>query len=236
VFKENEMRELTFEELQFVSGGEDNVEEIVVTGHYPPPPPIYFPPSYSYPSYPPGYYGGGGSPSVPPSVPAATHTEDKPCQDGAAVSISDHIKQILADPGTDFEYSCYITRNSDGSFGAYKDTIRTNNSTTFSGSGPVDAGDWGNLAGFIHDHPWNASDYWSNYINRYPSAQDWAPLDAIIANNPGVDRSQLSLYLLDPFGTVREYHYADKDMLNNMDDTQRRAGQNLGTEAKPCGS
>jgi hypothetical protein len=67
------LRELTFEELEYISGGDE--EDIIVTGtRYPPPyyPPPYYPPPY----YPPPYGGGGGyyPPSPPPPPPdSASH-------------------------------------------------------------------------------------------------------------------------------------------------------------------
>jgi hypothetical protein len=50
------MRELTDAELQYISGGTTNSEDIIVTGVLPTWP-VYYPPTYDYG---PPYYGGGG--------------------------------------------------------------------------------------------------------------------------------------------------------------------------------
>ncbi|QXT34379.1 hypothetical protein KV697_11130 [Sphingomonas sanguinis] len=65
------MRDLTIAELELISGGYDNGEDIVVTGSpYHPPyyqPPYYYQPPGYYPPTSPPYYGGGGS-NPPPAV------------------------------------------------------------------------------------------------------------------------------------------------------------------------
>lgn len=230
------MRELNLAELDFVCGGYDENEDIIVTGRYPPPPPpIYFPPSYSPPSYPPSYGGGGGSYPPTGSV-VATHTEDKPCNDGEAVSVAEHIKQIVAQPGTDYENLALLTKTASG-IGVYRDSIYTSYSPTYVGLNVsnIPASDWANMTGSVHNHPWNSSDYYKNLINRFPSGEDWQFLDKMVAN--GANPANLSLYLVDPWGEVREYPYSQKDALNAMTDPERMElnSPKLGAAPTPCG-
>lgn len=91
------MRELTLDELEYISGGDD--ETIVVTGtRYPPP---YYPPPYYYypPPYYPPYYGGGGggySPPPPPPPPPDADSHDTTVNLDESTLTADE-KQALAD-------------------------------------------------------------------------------------------------------------------------------------------
>ncbi|MGZ8284257.1 MAG: hypothetical protein ACXWUQ_01360 [Allosphingosinicella sp.] len=97
------MRELTFEELEYISGGEDEGEEIVVTGtRYP----NYVAPwgtgggGGSPPYAPPPYYGGGGGgyPPAPPPPPPPIDEDSHDTQVNLDEStLTEDEKKALAD-------------------------------------------------------------------------------------------------------------------------------------------
>lgn len=82
-----------------------------------------------------------------------------------------------------------------------------------------------------------------NHVNRYPSGNagsssgDWAVLDGLV-NPPssvlGADPNNLSIYIVDPWGTTREFKYSDKDACQNMSDLDRKQGENLPGAAQDC--
>jgi hypothetical protein len=236
------MRDLTPEECEFIAGGRtmklqsttyDPEDPIVVTGSPPPPPPIYFPPP-SPPPYdpapPPPTTGGGGTTTT--SYSADHYTPDFKCSDGAAVGIGGEMKKLLAASTPDYEYGAYIIRNSDGSFGAYQDTIKTSYSSTHVGMGALPpTTDLAHMAGFVNCVTWNSSDYWANYTSRYPASGDWYALDKMVA--AGANPASLSIYILDAFGDLHEFSYTDKDALNQLTDTQRKNGAMLKAPT-PC--
>jgi hypothetical protein len=246
------MRELTPEECEFIAGGLSKMEKdkdgnfvamsgpeneppIVVVGS-PPPPPVYPPPPPPvYPPYPPppGTGGGGGA---TPSVPAATYTPDTPCADGTAAGAGAKIHDIVKsnpEGAQDVEYAALIARTAVG-YGAYNDEIRTSNSPTYVqfNVGAIPSADLANMVGMVHNHPWNSSDYYQNFVQRYPSAADWTMLDKMAG--AGANPNELSVYVVDGWGTVREYKYNDREALNGLDDNQRKNGVMLGSEAQPC--
>lgn len=129
-------------------------------------------------------------------------------------------------------------QNPDGSFGAHSDRAYTNYSTTSVSFGALS--DYSSVFGIVHNHVWySGTDNPSiNHINRYPSTADWNALAAMISPASGVggaDPANLSVFVIDPWGTVREFKYSDRSKYESMTDAQRINGENLPGETKPRG-
>ena len=169
---------------------------------------------------------GGGSTTGTPAVPVAEHPQDCGSDDGAAVQVARHVKGELPttvsgppDPvttasGNDWtkvEFGTMIVRNSDGTFGALNDSIYSNDlprdvQIHYSATEAVQ--------GFWHSHP-SASFFTSDrLIGRYPSLSDWNMLDRIKAGAGAA--SDPSLWIMDSWGTTREFKYSERDYFKNM--------------------
>ena len=171
--------------------------------------------------------GVGGSLGNPPEFP---HTDKSACADGAAVSIAEKIKELLGSI-SGVEYGAMISKNSDGTFGA-DNGIHTDYSPASARLGaPSNAA---NIHGPVHNHPFNSSDYNDNFQQRYPGDGDWAALDRLVAM--GADPSTLSTYILDPFGELREFRYADKAYYQSQGYSARALGEGLPAATKACGA
>ncbi|MEQ1687874.1 MAG: hypothetical protein ABL874_04815, partial [Sphingopyxis sp.] len=98
------------------------------------------------------------------------------------------------------------------------------------------------VVGTVHNHPYasttsqargqNVTSY--NADQRYPSNQDWDILDAQVVR--GADPTNLSIFILDGFGTLREFKYADKDKFKGKTDQQRVNGEDLPEPTNGCPS
>lgn len=182
-------------------------------------------PGDQYPS------GGGGGGESNTDI---EYTDDNaPCEDGAALKAGTKITELVNTYGK-YEFVGVVVRNSDGSFGMANDELSTKwevGHSTFD-----DLGDYTHAYGMVHNHPFNSSDYYSNFIQRYPSSADWQSLDRMIAG--GANPAHLSVYVLDPFGTMREFKYSDRARYESMTDSQRMqmGGPNLPPATTGCGS
>ncbi|QXT34381.1 hypothetical protein KV697_11140 [Sphingomonas sanguinis] len=149
------MRELTAAELELISGGYDNGEDIVVTGSpYHPPyyqPPQYYPtPGYYPPTSPPPHYGTGVV--NPPPAPTFDQATDRQVD---ALSM-DLAAKIKAKPDSDHqEYGAWIYRDANGNI--KESTILKGPDWGTSPFGrplqDFDIPDGATLLGQIHNHP-----------------------------------------------------------------------------------
>ena len=234
-----------------VNSGDGDDQEIVITG-----PRLYYN----------GELGGGGDPGGDNTgtgggggeggsggsgfaVSVAQHTQDCGTEDGAAVQVANKVKGALppgvsgpVDPvktstGNDWtkvEFGAIIVKNSDGSFGALNDTIYSNNlpnkvQIQYNTAQPVQ--------GLWHSHSGADVSSDQRLIGRYPSLDDWDMLDRIKAGAGAV--SDPSLWIMDAFGTTREFKFSERDYFKNLHNeaTKMKEGEGLeGRErAASCG-
>lgn len=225
----NSMRELSITELDLVAAGTGGqVEQILVIGTRL----AYTTTSYGYLSDDGGFHVSrrpGDRSSIPMNTDYAVTNDDAPCADGVAVNAVDDIENLVANVGP-YEFSGLIIKNGDGSFGLSQNEVSTLYDKGISAFDNI--GNYSNAYGIVHNHPQNESDYLDNFQQRYPSDGDWSALDFLVSH--GANPSNLSLYILDPFGDVREFHYSDKAMYKAMDDGDRAAGDNLPPPVHGC--
>jgi len=88
------------------------------------------------------------------------------------------------------------------------------------------------VIGFVHNHPYDT--YGGEpYLNSYPSGGtvpggDWNAADWFVNNGAGGTGGQdFALYIIDPYGKMREYEYADRDAYKNLNYEQREQGEHL---------
>jgi hypothetical protein len=181
------------------ASSESDEEEIVVIGY-----------RFSYEA------GGGGGgyglgdlkdPAASPSNPQEDYTistnddffvndDDSSCEDGAAVNAASGIAGLIGSAG-DYEYVGVLVNNGDGTFGLANNEVSTTFSADSTGFDRLSS--YESAFGIIHNHTQDTSNYFNNFINRYPSAGDWDALDILVQG--GADPSKLSLFILDPFAT-----------------------------------
>jgi hypothetical protein len=252
------MRELTDLEFDYVCGGYDDGEDIIVTG-YPDPGMPWFPYSPYYPSNPSPPYGGGSSGPAP----APTHTSQaamtdntvSPCAGSAALRAASDIATLNA---SGQEYSATLVQSGTG-VAMYKGGINTfaSSSDNYNDSNVPfvlpSAASGVHVVGELHNHDINGVDSHASefpgfttqqveMMNRYPSINDWADLQTIYntysSANPGYNPS---LYIVDPFGVTREYKYSDMSQYVNLATNtyvtslaQLAAGVNLPAQTVGC--
>lgn len=175
-----------------------------------------------------GLGGGGGQVAVHEYE---FHEEDAPCENEAAMNVSEGIQGLVGTEGN-FEFTGLLTSNSDGTYGLLNDQLTSLHNEDFSSF--ANLGDYSDIYGFIHNHPFNDSNYNANFLNQYPSDRDWEALDLMAAN--GADPTHLSVFILDPFGVLREFQYSDKATYQAMTDTQRYQSQSLPQPTTACQS
>jgi hypothetical protein len=229
------MRLLAHHELNLVAGGYSSSDfgyydygEIVVTGHswsY-----EWIDYSYSYSWTEMG--GGGGEPEPAP--------EQNDCKDHRALEIK---AAINADSNHDTkEHGSVIYRGSDGAVHA---------SPIFEGDerhiDPAVVRQWlsannipiSDVVGFAHNH-----DAWyygtspeEADINRYPSTGDWAFADSLVNDGAGgAGGAGFSLYVIDTYGHLREFDYADRTAFGHLSNPQKANGTALPDETVNDGS
>ena len=94
------------------------------------------------------------------------------------------------------------------------------------------------MVGLIHNHAGSPSgDYFTNVANSYPSNADWASLHYMVTMQ-GVSAVAASIWVIDAWGNLREFSYADMEQYKQMTDAQRRDPNNLPpkSETEGCGS
>jgi hypothetical protein len=184
-----------------------------------------------------GDAGGGGGGGGTLAAPVAQHDQDCGTDDGAAVQIAKHVLGTLP-PGvagppdplttssgkdwTQVEFGAHIVQNLDGSFGAYSNTIYSNDSPkhvfiSYSSSLP--------LQGFWQSHPGGDSTG-LQLIARYPSPDDWLELGKIAGY------SDPSLWITGPDGVTREFKWSERDYFKTLNDNQSRMEKGEGLEGR----
>lgn len=143
--------------------------------------------------------------------------------------------------GRRYEYGATLVRNPDGSVGAHAEGIHTSHSPNYARlSVPTDRS---TIVGTVHNHPLATLPshiYGQNNVvfynanQRYPSNQDWDILDAQVLR--GADPNNLSVFILDGFGTLREFKYSHKDRYKSQTDQQRVNGEELPDPTNGCPS
>ena len=86
-----------------------------------------------------------------------------------------------------------------------------------------------------HNHPYDHSIDGANEncVDRYPSGRDWQALDVLVRG--GANAATLSIFILDPFGDLREFRYSDRALYDfGMSRQQRLDGDNLPPETQGC--
>lgn len=172
--------------------------------------------------------GGLGERDTSSNTDFSVDEDDAECENGAAINAGAEISGLVLSVGN-FEFTGVLAANADGSFGLLNNELSTTYSST---SSTFDRADFSSALGMVHNHPFNDSDYLSNFQQRYPSDDDWLSLEGLIAG--GADPSRLSVFILDPFGDMREFSYADRALYQAMSDTQRGQDENLPPETEGC--
>lgn len=165
----------------------------------------------------------GGSVEPAPTVQSvAVHEQDCSSSSGAAVQISDHVEGTLpegfqgppspltTDSGrnwTEVEFGAYVVRNPDGSFGAYNNTIYSNDQPGWTAL----PGGVSNVEGFWHTHGPRGNDF-QQLMDRFPSPTDWDRL-AKVATMPSANPDP-SVWITGPDGTVREFKLSERKLID----------------------
>ena len=62
-------------------------------------------------------------------------------------------------------------------------------------------------------------------FNRYPSEGDWEAAEQLVSL--GAPADELSLYIIDSFGELREFKYSDRAIYEDLTQGQKQSGFNL---------
>ena len=173
--------------------------------------------------------GGAGGDEGATNTDFSVTNDDAICQDGAAVNAAAAISSLVNTVGN-FEFSGLLVQNSNGTFGLSQNELSTRYSTDSSSFDGLSS--YSSSYGIVHNHAFDDSNYNANFLNRYPSSGDWAALDLLVAG--GANPNNLSVFILDPFGDLREFSYTDKALYESMTDSQRYADENLPSETQGC--
>jgi hypothetical protein len=100
------------------------------------------------------------------------------------------------------------------------------------------------VIGFVHNHDafhyGNSSE--ERALNRYPSGGvleggDWNAANWMVSNGAGGNGGNgFALYIIDPIGQMREFHYADQSNYANLQRNERIRGDDLPHEMESDGS
>lgn len=178
----------------------------------------------------------GGSGGDEPPTTKLEFSEDATCEEGAAKKIGEYIRDLVASVGQ-YEFGTYLVRSPVNSYGAHENGVYTNYSPAYAKLPRLL--DYRAVRGTVHNHVWNTSttEPYANHINRYPGPEDWGGLDEMVNPTNGAvpaDPETLSVYITDPWGVTREFHYADRALYQQMDDAARIDGGNLPEEVREC--
>ena len=188
--------------------------------------------------------GGGGTIGRDPAY-DLNHTEDCGTPQGAAEQVSKKI-QTSDDAKADgsvaevnwknSEFGAVIVRQPDGRFGVHDETVHTDGLPNQVGL-PTPS-DVTTIAGLVHNHLGSSKDYNLSLIASYPSDDDWIRLAEIFTSRNLAVPPDVAIYIVDPFGNLREYKYSDREKYDAMDDSDRRNPDNLPEPIKgvACGS
>lgn len=220
---------LTDEELMLVAGGGD----IYVYGH-PDPDPGMPDPQDGDPYD--GLGGGGGGGSSDPNHEEYQFHDRDDCKNGEALHVGNQIKSLQNSVTNQYgntghvELGGIMVQGSDGLYGLTDDGIQTSHNDSYATlSLPSDKS---SVVGIIHNHPYDSSGTNINYINMYPSVDDWNHLDQLVQS--GANPAKLSFYVVDPFGTTREFKYTDEAKYKALSDADKVRGDELPQAAVDC--
>lgn len=189
-----------------------------------------------------GGTGGGGGTGGIGGTPVEEHTQDCGTEDGAAVQVANHVMGLLPpdvsgpeDPlttstGNDWtkvEFGALIVKNPNGSFGAFNDTIYSNDKAAyvlvpFNSTQPIQ--------GFWHTHPAGSDSLGRQAINRYPSSFDWSALSQIAGRPSSV--SDPSVWVTGPDGITREFKLSERSYFENLAKNESRMENGEGLEGR----
>ncbi len=166
---------------------------------------------------------GGGQTLFERSEPLATNCGSAA---GVAKRVKEKLNQLTSDGNSlpSVEYGGAIIKVGDR-FELYKDQLLTYDA---SGVSPVrissDPVVNRNVVGFVHNHP-AEGDQNQLLLNRYPSVQGWARADYMVQNESVP--ANMSLYIIDSRGSIREFRYFDKSSYTQLSDQQKIVGDIL---------
>ena len=212
-------RELTTEQMEKIVGGASSTEdEIYHMGTV-------------FPIYPDdvGGYGMGGGGSVRDEL---SSDSDNPIEDTSTPQCgcndsTDSIKDAYAMQAATTimqqqdwqskEYSAVIFRNADGSVSITALTKGDGGSTDLKIPGSVNISQ---IIGFIHNHPIDTAKASKTvFENQFPSDADWLAAKDLVS--AGANKNQLSIFILDGAGILREYSYSQKSIYYGKDVTNQ---------------
>lgn len=169
--------------------------------------------------------GGGGAPPEYVSIPLAIDCSNA---QGLAKAVADKLRSFSADGNSmpSVEYGGTIS-GLGGRSSLFGDKLITygladRSSIAVSNTSAANA----NILGFVHNHPSYGFDQNLDLEARYPSDVDWASADYVV-NNLGVP-ADISIFIIDWRGGVREFKYSDKIMFQALSPSQKRRGDMLG--------
>lgn len=207
------MRELDLLELEMVSGGDSELRlgRVIVTGTRPTGggrggglPPLGGDGFFGGDS---GDEGGGGGGSDEERN--QCHATEQDFSDGQIYAVRDVFREL---PNVEnVEYIAAIT-GSGANQDIAQDTIFTTNQGTQARipDGTFTQSEVQQITGLIHNHPPGpfGNDRDDLRVNRYPSDADWQAAEQFV--NFGADPASFSLFIIDPYGAVREFPYSDR--------------------------
>ena len=222
-----------------------NDDDIIVTGTRPPTGITYGPEeaddSDGYTGDPnsPYFEGGGGGGSLPSdSSPGDDLIHEQTCstEAGAADQIRDGIRSTESDDSDrtrswrHFEYGAYLVQLPDGNFGASSGMIYTDGLSTRVHLDDNIPSNLSSIHGIVHNHPGGGTfDIATARFLAYPSGDDWASAQNLV--EMGVPADQLSIWVVDPLGALREFKYSDRSIYEGLSEDQKRQGQSLPTSS-----
>lgn len=167
---------------------------------------------------------GGGAPIT--SIP---HDWVCPSKDASAKKAADEIKETPSSFSSEFSGAIVQTDNNAFSISGGE---LTSNSTTINGqtTATVQAiqADIPHIVGTIHNHPAGRESPAEAAADRYPSDLDWAGVDSLARNNPDIDFSNFTIYIVDQSGAVRGFQYSNRVQYpKDADIERRRSGDQL---------
>lgn len=170
------------------------------------------------------------------------HPEKCASTEGAADQIRDKINGTASDgleltrSSSQVEYGTFIVE-SNGMFGAVNDMIYTDGRAGQVLLNDNIPSDLGSVYGIIHNHTgFGTADRSLINFYSYPSLEDWISADQLVAM--GVPADQLSIWMIAPDGSLREFQYADRASFTSLTEEEKMAGEGLPTSstAEGCGS
>lgn len=180
-----------------------------------------------------GGAGGGGDASDGTPGNDLDHNETCGSEAGAADQIRDSILETDTDNSDrtpsyqGAEYGAFIVQNANGSFGASNSMIYTDGLESRVSLEDNLPDDPTTITGMIHNHTGFGSNNLSDVnFYAYPSLDDWQTASMLVSQY-GVDASTLSLWVIDPMGTLREFQYSDMATYVALTEEQMRAGANM---------